>query len=183
MAPYEQTTAPDLEELLEDAALAGEWALDPAESSMSLTNRSLWGLVPVRGVFREIAGHGIVAPSGEVSGALTVRAASVDTKSTRRDTHLRSADFFDTDNHPEVVYTVEGIGPAGAGVTVTGRLRVRDRTRPLSFCGTAEIRGDREVWVDAKVEIDQRDFDLTWNLIGTIGKTTTITVHAVFKKP
>jgi polyisoprenoid-binding protein YceI len=182
MSPSEQATALALEELLEDAALAGEWFLDPARSSISLTNKSLWGLVPVRGVFRQVTGQGVVSPPGEVNGTMTVRAASVDTKHARRDTHLRSADFFDSDNHPEVVYTVDGIRPAGAGVTVSGTLKVRDCTRPVGFNGTAETSADGEVWLDAKVPISQGDFGLTWNLMGTIGKTTTITIHAVFTK-
>jgi polyisoprenoid-binding protein YceI len=182
MALSEQATTPALEELLEDAALAGEWILDPAQSSIALTNRTLWGLVPVSGVFRQASGYGVVSPGGEVSGTLTVGAASVDTKNTRRDTHLRSGDFFDSDNHPEILYTVGGIRPAGAGVTVTGLLKVRDHTRALSFDGTAEVRADGGVWVDAKVQIDQGDFGLTWNLMGSVGRTSTITIQAVFTK-
>jgi polyisoprenoid-binding protein YceI len=182
MALSEQATAPALEELLEDAALVGEWILDPARSSIALTNRTLWGLVPVRGVFRQVSGYGVVSAAGEVSGTLTVGAASVDTKNTRRDTHLRSGDFFDAESHPEMIYTVKRIRPAGTGVTVTGMLKVRDRTRPLSFDGTAEVRADGEIWVDATVQIDQSDFGLTWNLMGSVGRTSTITVHAVFTK-
>jgi hypothetical protein len=47
----------------------------------------MWGLAPVKGVFREVSGNGTVSPDGEVSGTVTVTAASIDTKNTRRDTH------------------------------------------------------------------------------------------------
>ena len=71
------------------------------------------GLAPVNGLFRQVAGTGTITPAGEVSGAITVVAASIDTKNTRRDTHLRSADFFDSENYPDITFTVEGMRPSG----------------------------------------------------------------------
>jgi hypothetical protein len=58
-----------------------EWILDPSRSTVSLRSRIL-GLVPVNGVFREVTGQGTVSPTGEVSGAITVVAASIDTENT-----------------------------------------------------------------------------------------------------
>lgn len=182
MAPSGQITAPALQELLHDAALAGEWILDPSRSTVSLKSRSMAGLVPVNGVFRQVTGHGTVSPAGEVSGAFTVAAASIDTRSTRRDEHLRSADFFDSDNHPDITFTVAGIRPSGQGVTVTGTLSVRDRARPLTFEGTAAVRGDGEVSLDAQVRINRTDFGLTWNLMRMASMNNTVTIHAVFTR-
>ncbi|MGH3399828.1 MAG: YceI family protein, partial [Streptosporangiaceae bacterium] len=113
--PTGQVTAPALEALLTGGALAGGWAVDPGQSSIQLTNRSMWGLVPVNGVFREVSGSGTVSPDGEVSGTFTVAAASIDTKNTRRDKHLRSADFFDTARYPDITLTADGIRPSGQG--------------------------------------------------------------------
>ena len=182
MAPSEQTTAPALQQLLNDAALAGEWILDPARSTVSLKNRSIGGLARVHGVFRQVSGRGTVAPDGQVSGVLTVGAASIDTKNARRDAHLRSADFFDSDNHPAITFTVDGIRPSGRGVTVTGTLSVRDRRQPLSFDAVAAARGDGEIWLDAEVDINRADLGLTWNLLGLVSMNNTLTVHAVFTK-
>jgi polyisoprenoid-binding protein YceI len=150
MAPSEQITAPALQELLKEAALAGEWILDPSRYTVSLKSRSMWGLATVNGVFRQVTGKGTLSPTGEVSGAITVVAASIDTKNSRRDKHLCSADFFDSDNHPDITFTVEGIRPSGQGVTVTGTLTVGDRSRPLTFDGTAALNGDGEIWLDAR---------------------------------
>ena len=74
-----------------------------------------------------------MSPDGEVSGTVTVAAASIDTNNTRRDTHLRSTDFFDSGNHPDITFTADGIRPSGQGVAVTGAPTVRGRTRPLSL--------------------------------------------------
>jgi polyisoprenoid-binding protein YceI len=174
--------APRLQTLLSAGALAGAWALDPGKSSIRLKSVVLGGLIPVNGVFREVSGDGTVSPDGEISGTLTVAAASIDTKKPKRDKHLRSADFFDTGNHPEITFTVAGIRPSGEGVAVTGALTVHGRTRPLSFAAKAAVHGDNEVWLDAEVRVNRADFGLTWNLLGTVSMNSTITIHAAFSR-
>jgi polyisoprenoid-binding protein YceI len=175
-------TTPAPQALLTDGALAGEWVLDPRASSIRLQSRSMRGLIRVHGVFGEISGHGTVGPDGAVSGTVTVTAASIDTKNTRRDTHLRSPDFFDSSNHPHITFTTDGIRPSAREVAVTGALTVRDRTRPLSFDAAASVRGDGEIWLDAEVSINRADYGLTWNLVGLVSMDNTLTIHAVFTR-
>jgi polyisoprenoid-binding protein YceI len=67
-APSGQRIAPVMQTLLKDGAPAGAWVLDPRQSSIRLKTRSMWGLAPVKGVFREISGTGTVCPDGQVSG-------------------------------------------------------------------------------------------------------------------
>ncbi len=167
--------------LLADRALAGEWVLDPRKSSIGLKSKTM-GLVPVNGVFRKFSGNGTVSLDGKVSGTITVAAASIDTKNTRRDTHLRSADFFDSDTHPDITFTADGIRPSDQSAAVTGALTVRGRTRPLSFDAAASVQGDGEIWLDAKARINRADFGLTWNLMGLASMDNTLTIHAVFTR-
>ena len=176
-----QSTAPEVRALLADGALAGEWVLDPRESSIRLKSKSM-GLIPVNGVFRDVSGSGTVSPDGKTTGTLRVAAASIDTKNAKRDTHLRSADFFDSGNNPDITFTANGIRPSVQGVAVTGVLTVRGRTRPLSFEAAASVQGDVEIWLDAEVPINRADFGLTWNLMGMISMTNTLTIHAVFTR-
>jgi polyisoprenoid-binding protein YceI len=180
-APSGHVTAPELEALLADGALAGEWVLDPGTSSIRLKTRVL-GLVPVHGVFRQVSGTGTVSPDGEVGGTVTVAAASIDTGNTRRDTHLRSADFFDSGHHQDITFTTDGIRLSGQGAAVTGALTVRDRRRPLSFAAAASTPGDGEIWLDAEVRINRADFGLTWNRLGMTSMHNTLTIHAVFTR-
>src|SRR5260370_5568108 len=119
--------------MLEDATLAGAWTLDASRSTIGLRSKSMWGLAPVKGVFRQVSGTGSVSPAGEVSGAITVAAASIDTKNKRRDTHLRSADFFESDTYPQIPFRVDQLTPSSDGVTLTAALHVRDRRRPGCF--------------------------------------------------
>ena len=164
-----QPTAPEVRALLADGALAGEWALEPRESSIRLKSKVM-GLIPVNGVFRE------------VSGTVTVAAASIDTKNTRRDAHLRSADFFDSGNHPDITFTADDIQASGQGAAVTGTLTVRGRTRPLAFDAVASVQGDGGIWLDAEVRVNRADFGLTWNQLGMVAVNNTLTVHAVFAR-
>jgi polyisoprenoid-binding protein YceI len=180
-APSSRSTAPPLQALLTGGALAGEWVLDPHASSVQLKSRSM-GLVPVSGVFRELSGNGTVSGGGDVSGSLTVAATSIDTKNPRRDAHLRSADFFDTANNPDITFIAEGVRASGQGVAVTGTLAVRGSSRPLSFEAAVTVPDDGEVWLDAQVIINRADFGLTWNLLGMVSMNTTLTIHAVFSR-
>jgi polyisoprenoid-binding protein YceI len=182
MAPSGQTNTPALQALLKDAALTGTWTLDASKSTVGLRSKSMWGLVPVKGVFGQVSGQGTVSAAGDVSGAITVSAASIDTKNKKRDTHLRSADFFDSDTYPDITVTVNQARLSGQGVTVSGSLTVRDLTKPLTFDATVSAASDSEISLDAEVPVNRTDFGLTWNQMGMASVHNTITVHAVFTK-
>lgn len=182
MGPSEQMSPSALQDLLYGGGLAGEWLLDSSRSAVWLRSRSIWGLVPVNGSFRQVAGQGTVSQAGEVSGSVTVAAASIDTKNVKRDRHLRSADFFDCARYPDIIFAVEGMRPSGQGVTTTGTLTVRGRSRRLSFGSTAAVGEDGEVWLDAEVPVSQADFGLTWNRLGMVSMSNVLTIHAVFSR-
>jgi polyisoprenoid-binding protein YceI len=186
MATSGQPTSPALEALLPDGKLAGSWTLDTTRSQVLLKSRHTWGLAPLKGVFTQVAGSGTVSATGEVSGVLTVAAESIDTKNKRRDTHLRSGDFFDAANHPHFTFNADEVKPADGGVRVTGRLTIRDITRPVSFdakvSGAGADGGDGEVSLDAEVPINRTDFGMTWNMMGIASVHNTIVVHAVFTR-
>src|SRR5215469_2324302 len=112
-----QMTAPQLQALLKDGALAGDWVLDPGKSSIRLKTK-IMGLVPVTGVFRDVSGNGIVSTDGKASGTLTVAAASIDTQNTRRDTLLPWPSFLDRGNHPDSAFPAASIRPSGRGAAV-----------------------------------------------------------------
>jgi polyisoprenoid-binding protein YceI len=167
--------------LLQDGKLAGSWTLDATRSEVRLETRHTWGLRPLYGVFRQVAGNGTVTTAGEVSGVVTVGAGSIDTKNSIRDKHLRSADFFDIASHPDLTFAVDGAAPADGGVRVTGSLTVRGRTRPASFDATASATDD-EVRLDGELQVNRTDFGLTWNRMGIASVDNTIVVHAVFTR-
>lgn len=180
-------TATTVQALLEDGKLAGSWTLDATRSEVRLETRHTWGLRPLHGVFRQVSGSGTVTATGDVSGVVTVAAGSIDTKNSTRDKHLRSADFFDIANHPDLTFAVDGVVPAdGAApddgrVRVTGSLTVRGRTRPASFGATVSATDD-DVRLDGELQVNRTDFGLTWNRMGIASVDNTIVVRAVFTR-
>jgi polyisoprenoid-binding protein YceI len=179
--PTQQTQA-ELRARLTDGSLAGHWTLDPARSTATLRSKSVWGLVSVKGVFHDLEGSGTVSAAGEVTGRVAVAAGSVDTKNAKRDTHLRSADFFLTEQYPAITFSIGAIVPADQGATVSGTLTVRDVSRPLSFPATVAVADGGEVVLDATVPADRSQFGLTWNQMGMASMHSTITIHAVFTR-
>src|SRR5258708_158971 len=173
-------TASSLQEMMRDGKLAGSWALDAAASEIGLKSKSMWGMVSVKGVFRQVTGTGTVSAAGDVTGTVTVAAGSVDTKIKKRDEHLRSADFFDVANYPDFTFAAEQVTPSGEGVTVTGTLTVRDRTRPVSLAARVSGFDGAKVELDGEIQVNRTDFGLTWNQLGMMSVHNTVTVHAVF---
>jgi polyisoprenoid-binding protein YceI len=181
MTQSEQAASPTLQ-ALQDGKLAGSWTLDSSKTEIGLKSKSMWGMVSVKGVFREVSGTGTVSAAGDVAGVLTVAAGSIDTKMKKRDEHLRSADFFDVDSHPDITFAAKQVQPSGQGATVTGDLTVRGTTRPVSFAAQVSSVGDAEVSLDGEVQVNRADFGLTWNQLGMSSVHNTITVHAVFTR-
>jgi polyisoprenoid-binding protein YceI len=171
-----------LRALLENGSLAGDWALDPARSTATLRSKHMWGLAPVKGVFRSIEGGGTVSPAGEVTGQIALATEALDTKNKKRDAHLRSADFFETEKYPAITFTLDKLVPADEGVTVSGHLTVRDQSGPISFSATVALAGDGEVALDATVLVDRSEFGVTINKVGMLSMKNTVAVHAVFTK-
>lgn len=179
--PTGQADAPELQALLRNGALAGDWVLNAKSSSIRLKSKAI-GVIRVTGVFGEITGNGSVSSGGAITGGVAVAAASINTKNARRDTHLRSADFFDSDHNPDIVFHTDSIRPSARGVTVAGLLTVRGNPRPLAFDASVTLPGDGEVWLDTEVRVNRGDFGITWNLLGLISMTATLAVHAVFTR-
>jgi polyisoprenoid-binding protein YceI len=181
MATPRPLTSTTLQALLQDGGLAGSWTLDAARSQVRLKTRHTWGLAPLTGYFRQVSGNGTVTTAGDVTGVFTVAAASIDTRNSRRDEHLRSPDFFNAASHPQFTFAAEAVTPAGGSVRVTGTLTIAGQARPVSF--DAQVRAaDGEVWLDAEVPFNRADFGMTWNMLGIAAMKSTVVIRAVFTR-
>jgi polyisoprenoid-binding protein YceI len=166
--------------------LAGpaSWQLDPAGSSAAIRHKTIWGLVTVRGSFTGIRGTGQIHADGSASGRIEIDAASIDTKNAKRDTHLRSADFFHADAHPQIVAE---IGPVtrldDEHAAVAGTLTVNGITRPVHLTAKLTEATDQAVTLQAETEIDRADFGMTWNQLGMVKGNAAVSVIARFTRP
>ncbi|HTJ66029.1 MAG TPA: YceI family protein [Actinospica sp.] len=160
---------------------SGSFTLDPARSSVRFTHKTMWGLVTVKGVFGAIRGGGAVSADGSGSGTLVVESASLDTKNAKRDTHLRSKDFFDAEVYPEITFTAARINPGAHGTaTVEGELTVRDTSRKLSFPVSVATGDGGAVSLTGEVQIDRAEYGMGWNQMGMLKGAATIVLDLAF---
>jgi polyisoprenoid-binding protein YceI len=161
------------------AGATGTWKLDPAGTTVELRTKAMWGLAKVRGTFKAVSGEGTVSEDGAVSGTLVIDATSIDTKNKKRDTHLRSNDFFDADNHPTFSYTATAATPSDGKIVVSGSLTVGGRSQPLDVLATLTNVASGRATLTAEAEIDRRKWGLTWAKMGA-GFINQVTVVAQF---
>lgn len=159
----------------------GSFTLDPSRSTVHFTHKAMWGLVTVKGNFSGIRGSGTVAEDGSGSGTLILASASLDTKNAKRDTHLRSKDFFDAALYPEITFAATRITPGENGTAqVEGELTVRDTSRKLTFPVNVETQGAGQVSLSGEVRIAREDYGMSWNQMGMLKGAATIALDLRF---
>ena len=147
---------------------AGTWVLDPAHSEVTFSVRHMM-ISKVRGTFG-VKSATIVAPENPLEAKVeaSVDVASIDTKDEGRDNHLRSADFFDVENHPTMQFRSTGVRIEDGDFLVDGDLTIRGVTKPatfeLEFGGFGvDPWGSYKAGATAKTVVNREDFGLTWN--------------------
>lgn len=152
------------------AALTGEYTLDPAHTTIGFVARHAM-VTNVKGQFRDFTGtlHLDGSDPARSTAVIDVKMESIDTGNADRDGHLKSADFFKTDEFPAMTFRstkAEALG--GDDYRITGDLSILGVTKPLTidleFNGAAKDPfGNERVGFEGKAEIVRSDWGLTWN--------------------
>ncbi|MFJ9247105.1 YceI family protein [Streptomyces sp. NPDC101776] len=152
------------------AALTGEYTIDPSHTTLGFTARHAM-VTNVKGKFLDFTGtlHLDGSDPAKSTASLDVKMESIDTGSPDRDGHLKSADFFKTDEFPTMTFrstSAEALG--GDDYRITGDLEILGTTKPitidLEFNGAAKDPfGNERVGFEGKAEILRSEFGLTWN--------------------
>ena len=143
----------------------GTWNVNASHSEVGFSARHLM-VSKVRGQFKDFAAIVTIAQPFERSTVeATVQLASIDTNSSDRDAHLRSADFFDVENNPAMTFTSTKV----TNDSLEGDLTIKGITKAVSFdlefAGiSADPWGGTRAGFEATTEINRKDFDLTWNV-------------------
>ena len=146
------------------------WKLDPAHSTIEFVAKHMM-ITTVKGRFTEFDGT-IVADEENLADSrvdVSMKAASLDTRNEQRDQHLRSADFLDVENQPDVAFRSTAISGTKEHFKLTGDLTIRGTTRPITLDVTFEGNG-KDPWggtrssFSATGKFDRRDYGLTWNV-------------------
>ena len=152
----------------------GTWRLDPSRSSVAFHVRGLYGLVTVKGRFDRY--EGTLDMSGRPAVELVIDGESIDTGNDRRDKHLRSADFFDVANHPQVRFEADAADLDGDRLKVRGLLYAAGAHVPVDVDAHVTRVGDG-FEIEATTLVDQRELGMTWTALGMVRAPSRLIVH------
>jgi polyisoprenoid-binding protein YceI len=126
----------------------------------------------VRGEFTKLAGTITYDPAQPTNSALeaSVDVSSVNTRDAQRDTHLKSADFFDVEKYPTIAFRGKQIAGGDGEWKVKGDLTMHGITREVTLDvegPTPEAKdpwGKMRIGATAHTKVNRKDFGLVWNV-------------------
>lgn len=147
------------------------WAIDPTHTEAGFAVKHLM-ISTVRGRFGDVQGQVSFDPSDLSTGSadVTINTTSIDTREAQRDTHLRSADFFDVEHFPVLTFKSRAVqNLKGDEFQLIGDLTIKNVTREVVL--DVESHGlQKDPWggeragFTAKTKINRKDFGLVWNV-------------------
>jgi len=152
------------------AALTGDYTIDPSHTTLGFVARHAM-VTNVKGKFLDFSGTLSLdgTDPSKSTASIDAKMESIDTGSADRDGHLKSADFFKTEEFPTMTFrstSAEALG--GDDYRITGDLEILGTTKPLTidleFNGAAKDPfGNERVGFEGKAEILRSEWGLTWN--------------------
>ena len=150
--------------VIETGIVAGTWTIDPSHSEVGFTVRHL--MSKVRGQFESFTGTLTTGDTlADTAAEATIDLNSVNTRDGQRDGHLRSADFFDVENHGNMTFRSTSFN----GTKAAGELTIKGVTRTVEldveFLGTdTDPDGNQKIGFEATAEISRKDFGVDFNV-------------------
>ena len=154
--------------VIETGIPTGTWAIDKAHTKVGFAVKHM-GVSTVRGEFREFDGALEVAEDGTLRAHGTVKAASVHTNQEQRDEHLRSADFFDVENYPEITFESTSIERVDdENYKIVGDLTIHGITKSVEL--DAELGGvdvgmqdEHRTGLEVTGQLSRKDYEMKFN--------------------
>lgn len=150
-------------------ATTTKWAIDPSHSEIQFKVKHLM-ISTVTGSFKEF-GAEVELEGDDLNNALVSFWANTDsifTNDEKRDGHLRSGDFFDSEKFPKLSFKSTRFEGSGSTWKLTGDLTIKDVTRPVTldveWSGQAKDPwGNTKAGLNLSGTLDRKAFGLTWN--------------------
>ncbi|EWC61279.1 Protein yceI precursor [Actinokineospora spheciospongiae] len=164
--------------------VAGTWDIDAVHSEVGFSVRHM-AVSKVKGRFDGVSGHIVTTEDPATSGVeVRIDLATINTYNADRDGHLKSSDFFDVENHPELTYTATGFQEDGDGYVLNGELTLKGVTKtvPLHFELNGfgpDAYGGTRVGFSAKTQINRKDFGVNFEGLqnGVIVVSDKVDIH------
>jgi len=151
--------------------LTGTYKIDPSHSRIGFSARHAM-VTKVRGAFNEYEGEGYFDVEDPTKSHLeiTIKTDSIDTRNADRDAHLKSNDFFDMENYPEIRFHTTSVESAGDDTyRVSGDLTIKGVTNPvrfdLEFTGSAvDPFNNERIGLEGHTTINRKDWGVNFNV-------------------
>jgi polyisoprenoid-binding protein YceI len=149
--------------------IAGDYTIDPAHTRLGFSARHAM-VATVRGQFTDFTGTAHVDTANPASSKveLSIVADSINTGQQQRDDHLRSGDFFESVEFPNITFTSTDVTREGDDWTITGDLTIKGVTHsiavPFEFTGSAQDPfGNTRIGFEGAATLNRKDWGLSWN--------------------
>ena len=149
--------------------ISGDYTIDASHTRIGFSARHAM-VTKVRGHFDEFEGaaHVDTANPAASSVTVTINAASVTTGNEQRDGHLKTPDFFDVENYPQITFVSTNVERDGSEWSITGDLTINGVTKsvtvPFEETGSAKDPfGNTRVGFEGGVTLDRTDWNLKFN--------------------
>lgn len=149
--------------------LTGTYTIDASHSTLGFVARHAM-VAKVRGAFNEFEGTATLDAANPAASTarVTIKAASIDTRNSQRDEHLRSNDFFAMDEFPEITFVSTGVSVDADTYELTGDLTVKGVTKsvtiPFEYEGSAtDPYGNGRVGFSGSLVINRKDYGVSFN--------------------
>jgi polyisoprenoid-binding protein YceI len=149
--------------------IAGDYTIDPAHTRLGFSARHAM-VATVRGQFTDFTGTAHVDTANPASSKVEVSivANSISTGQQQRDDHLRSGDFFESEQYPDITFTSTDVTRDGDEWTITGDLTIKGVTKsvavPFEFTGSAQDPfGNTRIGFEGAATIKRSDWGMTFN--------------------
>lgn len=154
-------------------AQASSWKIDPDHSAARFTIKHMM-ISNVHGSFSEVNGAAVFDENDPRNFLLsiTIGVNSIDTGVTKRDDHLRSADFFEAARYPVMHFVSKQLAPAEAGsFLLTGELTIHGVTKEVQVKLTGPTPAVKDPWGNFRKgalltgEINRQEFGIVYNQV------------------
>ena len=149
--------------------ITGDYTIDPAHTRLGFSARHAM-VATVRGQFTEFTGTAHVDTADPASSKVEVSivANSINTGQQQRDDHLRSGDFFESEQYPDITFSSTDVSRDGDDWTITGDLTIKGVTHsiavPVEFTGSAQAPfGNTRIGFEGAATLNRKDWGLSWN--------------------
>jgi len=167
----------EMQEAPSKAGVETKWKVDPAHSEIQFKVKHLM-ITTVTGYFKNFDLE-VEADGDDFTRArkilFTAEVDSIETNNPQRDTHLKSADFFDAENSKQVKFVGKKFEQAGSDYKLTGDLTIRNTTKPITLSVeyggiVMDPYGQTKAGFTVTGKLSRKEFGLTWSAVTEAGQ-------------